>query len=183
MNEGSENRFPNGLNRLLEKCPDQDKAGKILNIGIRILNFDERIKENTDKKNHEIITYRIAASDYCAKFRLFEKEDTPRLYLKLPRFPKLPSGKPKQVVKLLVETTDDWSDALTLSHIPERRARISTKKSSGPYSPSKYENYINQYMPNLQKRDNFKLEMLVDLACEILRNKSLYKLKSHVIKP
>jgi hypothetical protein len=26
MNEASENRFPNGLNRLLEKCPDQDKA-------------------------------------------------------------------------------------------------------------------------------------------------------------
>jgi len=174
MNEASENSFPNGLNRLLKKCPDQDKAGKILNIGIRILNFDERIKENTDKKNPKIITYGIATSDYCAKFRLFDGEDTPTLYLKLPRFPKRPSPeKPKQVVKLLVETTEDWSDALKLHHIPERRARTSTTNSSGPYSPSKYENYINQHMPNLQRRDTSKLEMLVDLACEILREKSL----------
>jgi hypothetical protein len=175
MNEASENRFPNGLNRLLKKCPDQDKAGKILNIGIRILNFDERIKENTDNKNPpEIITYGIATSKYCAKFRLFDGEDTPRLYLKLPRFPKRPSPeKPKQKVQLLVETSDDWSDALKLHHIPKRRARTSTKKSSGPYSPSQYENYINQHMPNLQRRDNSKLEMLVDLAGEILREKSL----------
>lgn len=158
MNEASANSFPNELNRLLKKCPDQDKAGKILNIGIRILNFDERIKENTDKKNPKIITYGIPTSDYCAKFRLFDKEDTPTLYLKLPRIPKRPSPEePEQEVKLLVETTEDWSDALKLHHIPKRRARTSTKKSSGPYIPSNYENYINQHMPNLQRRDTSKL--------------------------
>jgi hypothetical protein len=169
MNEASENRFPNGLNRLLEKCPDQDKAGKILNIGIRILNFDERIKENTDKKNHKIITYGIAASDYCAKFRLLDKEDTPRLYLKLPRFPKRPSPeKPKQVVQLLVKTIDDWSDALRLHHIPEGRVQKPTKKSSDSYHPSQFEEYIAKHIPDMQRQDNNKLEMVIDLACEIL---------------
>lgn len=174
MNEVSENRFPNELNRLLKKCPDQDKAGKILNIGIRILNFDERIKENTDKKNPKIITYGIAADKYCAEFRLLDKEDTPTLYLKLPRLPKPPyPEKHKQVVQLLVETTDDWSDALRIRHIPVGRTTIPTKKCSNPYRPSQFEQYIAKHIPDMQRKDNNKLEMVVDLACEILRERYL----------
>ena len=79
----------------------------------------------------------------------------------------------KQVVEMLVQTTDDWSDAEMLRHIPEGRARVPTKKSSSPYNPSRFEQYIKQYIPNMLVRYNNHLEMLVDLACYIWKERQI----------
>lgn len=93
--------------------------------------------------------------------------------MKLPRLPKLAFNEPKQVVEMLVQTTDSWSDAEMLRHIPEGRARVSTKKSSSPYNPSRFEQYIKQYMSDMPVRYNSKLEMLVDLACYIWKERQV----------
>jgi len=36
-----------------------------------------------------------------------------------------------------------------------------------------FEEYIAKHIPDMQRKDNNKLEMVIDLACEILREKSL----------
>ncbi|MFP5271237.1 hypothetical protein [Coleofasciculus sp.] len=157
MNSKSENNSLKELKRILKQCPEQEITTIILNIGQRIIDLDQDIQEISDKNDNKIIYYGTNTNNYCAKFRLFNTEDIPRLYLKLPRLPRLPSQEPKQVVEMLVQTTDDWSDAERLRHIPEGRARVSTKKSSSPYNPSRFEKYIREYMPDMPVQYNNKL--------------------------
>ncbi|MEQ9367422.1 MAG: hypothetical protein RIG63_00115 [Coleofasciculus chthonoplastes F3-SA18-01] len=173
MNSESENNSLKELKRILKPCPEQEITTMILNIGQRIIDFDQNIQEISYKKDNKIIYFGTNNNNYCAKFRVFNKEDIPRLYLKLPRLTRFPLKEPKQVVEMLVQTTDDWSDAERLQHIPEGRARVPTKKSSSPYNSSRFEQYIKHYMPDMSVRYNNRLEMLVDLACEIWKERQI----------
>lgn len=100
------------------------------------------------------------------------------MHLILPKLPINPfllkpsSKRPK--IEILV-ITDNWSDVKNLERIvssddPRKGRRGHTSSQSfGRY----YETYINQYMPNMPKSYNNKVEMLVDLACAFWKERQL----------
>lgn len=55
MNSESENHSLQALNSLLNKYSEPAKVTQVLNIGYRIINFDENIKEVLHETNRKII--------------------------------------------------------------------------------------------------------------------------------
>jgi hypothetical protein len=89
MNSESENHSLQALNSLLNRYSEPEKVTQVLNIGYRIIKFDENIKELIHEKNRKIIYYGKTNKNFCVKFR-FDKRTPPKMHLILPKLPITP---------------------------------------------------------------------------------------------